>query len=298
MSALPCGTPPPPPPPPNMAPLKGLSLKNIVGAVLMIAQEPTGTSREQFRRKLKVTIEKDIPELSSKVLLSSIFPVCPIMQDGPCCGIVALAMAAQMLSKETTASHVLQTSQNLGFSLQGELFSAYNLAKLAEETLNCTSEVLDMRDSESKGSLLRHLANSHPVLVPYDGDGNNAPCLKNGHKAHWALLTGFLASIPKPLGINNSLDITEDIELCPLYHIKSKKFVPLHDQIVGSPDVFVYGIQGKSRNVSLWPLHNLLASNANLREVDPNREAETGQYLIPQEGIQSVLCNKIVILHS
>lgn len=24
----------------------------------------------------------------------------------------------------------------------------------------------------------------------YDGDGNNAPCLKNGHKAHWALLTG------------------------------------------------------------------------------------------------------------
>lgn len=56
MSALHCGTPPPPPPPPNMAPLKGLSLKNIVGAVLMIAQEPTGTSREQFRRKLKVTM--------------------------------------------------------------------------------------------------------------------------------------------------------------------------------------------------------------------------------------------------
>lgn len=46
-------------------------------------------------------------------------------------------------------------------------FVAYNLAKLAEETLNCTSEVLDMRDSESKESLLRHLANSHPVLVPY-----------------------------------------------------------------------------------------------------------------------------------
>lgn len=46
-------------------------------------------------------------------------------------------------------------------------FVAYNLAKLAEETLNCTSEVLDMRDSESKRSLLRHLANSHPVLVPY-----------------------------------------------------------------------------------------------------------------------------------
>lgn len=48
-----------------------------------------------------------------------------------------------------------------------DVFVAYNLAKLAEETLNCTSEVLDMRDSESKRSLLRHLANSHPVLVPY-----------------------------------------------------------------------------------------------------------------------------------
>lgn len=113
-----------------------------------------------------------------------------------------------------------------------------------------------------------------------------------------SLWTGFLASLPKPLGIDNNQDITEDNELCPLYHIKPKKSISLHDQIVASSDVFVYGIQGKSRNVSLWPLHRLLASNANLREVDPNREAETGQYLIPQEGIQCVLCNKIVILHN
>lgn len=297
MSALQCGAPPPPPPPPSMAPLKDLSVKNIVGAVLMIAQEPTSSSQEQFRQKLKVIIEKDIPDLSSKVLLSSNFPVRPIMQDGPCCGIVALAMAAQMLKKETTASYVLQRSQCLGLSLQGELFSAYNMAKLAEDTLDCTSEVLDMRDPESKENLLGHLSNSHPVLVPYDGDGNNAPCLKNGHKAHWALLTGFLVSLAKPLGLDNQ-DITEDTDLCPLYHIKPKKSVPLYNRILSSPDVFVYGIQGKSRNVSLWSLNRLLASNANLREVDPNREAETGQYLIPQEGIQRVLCNKVVILHN
>ena len=41
------------------------------------------------------------------------------------------------------------------------------MAKLAEEMLGCTSAVLDMRDSNSKDILLKHLASNHPVLVPY-----------------------------------------------------------------------------------------------------------------------------------
>nr|XP_022333801.1 UPF0692 protein C19orf54 homolog [Crassostrea virginica] len=285
------------PPPPNMTTLKSISLKNIVGAALMIAQEPSSSIKEQLRKKLKVTIEKDIPNLPSKILLSSNFFVNPIMQDGPCCGVVALAMASQMLSnKEITAPHVLQSSQNLGLSLQGELFSAYDMAKLAEEMLGCTSAVLDMRDSNSKDILLKHLASNHPVLVPYDGDANNSPCLKNGHKAHWALLTGFLVSLEKSIKLDNE-GITGDTELHSLHHLTPAKSRELNNQIRAASDVFVYGVQGKSRNIGLWSLQSLLASNANLEEVDPRREIETGQFIIPQEGIQRALCNRVVILH-
>ena len=31
------------------------------------------------------------------------------------------------------------------------------------------------------------------VMTRYDRDGNNEPCLKNGHKAHWAVFTGGLS---------------------------------------------------------------------------------------------------------
>ena len=32
------------------------------------------------------------------------------------------------------------------------------------------------------------------LLVPYDTDFNQEPCLKKGHRAHWALIIGKLCS--------------------------------------------------------------------------------------------------------
>ncbi|XP_062574006.1 actin maturation protease-like [Saccostrea cucullata] len=291
----PFGAPPPPPPPVDVGPVTRISLKNISGTVLMVPQEPTNHSKEHLRKNIKTTIEKDIPNLSSKVIVSSNSTVHPILQDGPCCGVVALAMAAQMLKKEMAATHILETSQRRGLSLQGELFSAYDMATLAEEILDCTATVLDMRDSGSRESLLGHLANSHPVLVPYDGDKNNGPCLKNGNKAHWAVLSGFLFSLERTL-LPDNVGMTEDPELSPLYEIQLGKAFALQNLLVSSPDVFVFGMQGKSQNIGVWSLDKVLESNANLREVDPDREAEVDQYIIPREGIQRVLCNKVVIL--
>ena len=34
-------------------------------------------------------------------------------------------------------------------------------------------------------------------LVPYDTDFNQEPCLRKGHKAHWALIVGKLISSEK-----------------------------------------------------------------------------------------------------
>lgn len=36
-----------------------------------------------------------------------------------------------------------------------------------------------------------------PVLFPYDADANHGPCLKNGRKAHWALIKGKQESTNK-----------------------------------------------------------------------------------------------------
>ena len=33
------------------------------------------------------------------------------------------------------------------------------------------------------------------VNARYDKDGNNEPCCKKGHKAHWAVLTGEFYSV-------------------------------------------------------------------------------------------------------
>jgi hypothetical protein len=96
----------------------------------------------------------------------------------------------------------------------------------------------------------------------------------------------------------DNLELTEDIDLSPLCLVKSQQSPVLQDLVVSSSDVFVFGVQGKSQRVGLWSLDRLLDSNANLREVDPGREAEVDQYVLPPEGIQQVLCHKIVVLQN
>lgn len=110
--------------------------------------------------------------------------------------------------------------------------------------------------------------------------------------------TGILFSQERTLVQRDNLKMTEDNDLSPLYHIKPEQSSVPPDLIISSSDVFVYGVQGKSQHVGLWPLNRLLNSNANLRVVDPSREAEVDQYVLPQEGIQQVLCNRIVVLQN
>ena len=55
---------------------------------------------------------------------------------------------------------------------------------------------------------------------------------------------------------------------------------------------------GKSRYTAVWTLESLRRSNANLFELDPSKERETGQYLIPEGGLCKELCGKVVALFS
>ncbi len=125
------------------------------------------------------------------------------------CGLSAVSMAAELLrtqrSDKTTLSikqekyeeeldNLLTMARSKGFSLQGEMYSAENLAQLAQEFFGLGCRVI------SDGFVDRHfviseLLKGSAVLVPYDADRNHKPCLEKGQKAHWALLTGQLRVI-------------------------------------------------------------------------------------------------------
>ena len=66
------------------------------------------------------------------------------------------------------------------------------MAELASNIYKCQAKVLTGNMFDNRETLLFHILHGHPILVPYDNDKNFEPCLKYGHKAHWAVLTGKL----------------------------------------------------------------------------------------------------------
>jgi len=94
--------------------------------------------------------------------------------------------------QEQELDSMLKRAQMRGFTHQGEMYSAENLAKLAKEFygLECSVTSVGFEDNFVISEVMKGSA----VLIPYDADKNHEPCLENGHRAHWALLTGQLYS--------------------------------------------------------------------------------------------------------
>ncbi len=93
-----------------------------------------------------------------------------------------------------------------------------------------------------------------------------------------------------------------------LYHIKNHSQITVPDGIshmlvhqllrdsVAPSKVFVYAYQGKSIRTGLWDLDELLHSNSQLKSVDPKIMANCEEFVIPEDGIESTLCGRIVVL--
>jgi len=85
--------------------------------------------------------------------------------------------------------NLLSMARSKGYSQQGEMYSAENLGQLAKEFYGLGCQVISY-GFEDHQFIVSELLKGSAVLVPYDADKNHKPCLENGHKAHWALLTG------------------------------------------------------------------------------------------------------------
>lgn len=110
------------------------------------------------------------------------------LQNGPQCGLVALAMLMGSPTKETV-NEIYEYAKKKGYTYNGEIFSASDMLSLTNKFLKNNNSKLytgfldcnEIRDFLLSGGLL---------LVPYDTDKDNSPGLYSGHKAHWCAISG------------------------------------------------------------------------------------------------------------
>ncbi|EDL24196.1 mCG145392, partial [Mus musculus] len=195
--------PPPPPPPPPLPSAVEPVLPHVYGLknsqLLKEALEKAGPApkgKEDVKRLLKLHKDRFRSDLQW-ILFCADLPSC--IQEGPQCGLVALWMAEALLSTPDSVSleRLVQVAKERGYTAQGEMFSVADMAKLAQETLDCQAELLcGGLGGPNRERVLQHLITGHPLLIPYDEDFNHEPCQKKGHKAHWAVSAGQELALP------------------------------------------------------------------------------------------------------
>ena len=223
-------------------------------------------------------------------ILTLVYDVSPVIQQGPMCGLVALSIASQLLGGRVyPPDHLLARATDMGYSKQGEMFSALNLLDLAHRELQCTGTVLQTSSVDVR-DLLMALTEGKAIVVPYDADKDHSPCLARGTKAHWCTLVGFAV-------LSDSLSVCREdpndvlISLTP----KSARHLLCHELMeVDVNSVYLFARHGKSWHMGLWSYSSLVESNANLKEVGPKRDCS--DHVIPSDGISSTLCSLLIIL--
>lgn len=115
-------------------------------------------------------------------------PLQPYLQNGPQCGLVALAIYRGNPNEEYV-QQLVRTAQNNGYTNHGEMFSVPNMATLAESQLEST-DVLIYKGCLNSDEIKKLLLDGACILVPYDTSKNFSPGFLNGTKAHWAIVCG------------------------------------------------------------------------------------------------------------
>ena len=210
----------------------------------------------------------------------------PRLQDGPQCGIVALVVAAKLMGVEgMTVDMVMELVIKREFSKRGEMFSVDSMATIAEEIMpSCYVKVEQTTKLLDTMWLVDMLMKGGVMIVPYDCGPDNRPVLAKGHKAHWAVITGFLSpssSIP---------DQSSPLPACPGFHLLSSA-VPCQ---LEEDYVMLVARQSKSMELGIWGRDKLVESCMNLQEAAQKRL--DGSYILPDGGLRSGLCGRMLVV--
>ncbi|KAM6954045.1 actin maturation protease-like [Aplochiton taeniatus] len=289
--------PPPPPPPPLGPPLQStaseLRKKKLYQTISAgkSAVEGDHTEARSLLSQRESNFRKDL----QWILFNKFVP--SLIQDGPQCGLVALWMAAHLRQPQLslTMDTVVQTAFDRGYTAHGEMFSAHDMALLAEEVCECKAETLTGGlSSDNSSKILTHVCKGQPVLIPYDEDFNHEPCQRRGHRAHWAVASGVLLGLDQG---SVSQQHTQPDPTLP-WLLLPKDNNPTYPCLVGVRESYVLAKQGKSLKYQLWSLDSVSQSNIQLREMDPQRASNGIQYIVPQGGVEAGLAGKVVLLHT
>lgn len=117
-------------------------------------------------------------------------------------------------------------------------------------------------------SFVNYLLN---VILRYDADRNHSPCMKKGHSAHWAIITGIL--------------------IAEVFESKKQKY--------DFRNVYVTARHGKSSNLAIWKLQDLEDSNRNLDEMSEIRLNDELEYIVPNGGLNGDegLSGQFILVH-
>lgn len=219
-----------------------------------------------------------------------------VVQEGPMCGLVAISMASKLIHgqivKQASPSELLVKARQLEYTRNGEIFSAENLLTLSLEQLQCSGMLLSF---DNVNLIVSLVLKGNTIIFPYDCDKDHVPCKLKGHKAHWALSVGCAFSVSSK-EINNFLPFCD--KKLDYYLLDNAK---LMTQAIGNvtesltlSNTWLFCRHGKSRHMGLWSLKDIVESNANLLELQPN--LNPNNCVIPTGGIQDGLRGKAVLL--
>ncbi|XP_056296291.1 actin maturation protease [Pseudoliparis swirei] len=287
--------PPPPLPPPGPPPPPASSPKKKLYQTIASGRSPVEGNHTEARLLLsqrESSFRKDL----QWILVNTYVP--SLIQDGPQCGLVALWMSAHLRKPQLSIDMgtVVQTALSRGYSAQGEMFSADNMALLAEEVCGCEAELLSGGLSgNNAAAIITHLWGRQPVLIPYDEDYNHEPCQRSGHRAHWAVASGVLLAVDQG---TVSREHTQPDAALPWLDLAGDGSPPCPVGSAAVREVFVLAKQGKSLRYQLWSLDSIARSNEQLRTMDPQRASDGTQYVVPQGGVEAGLAGRAVMLHT
>ena len=288
----------PPPPPPV----------RIVGTPNHLYQRKPLDLQEEVEYLLRPFLSDG--DESKNVVVTCVWDINPVIQDGPMCGLVALSMASQLLhEKQMIPVHpdtLLDFARENGFSKQGEMFSIDYMLQIAEQHMDCCGRSTHTH-SLDVNTVMLSILQREAILVPYDADKNHSPCLAKGHKAHWCILVGFAAVLNRDV-CTEAKEVLQLLEYCTPnprlsghYQMKRKEFgadfvrILLSTVETDAAELYVFARHGKSRHIGLWSYRELKQSNGNLVEVGP-QISYPGEYIVPHGGINEGLCSKVLIL--
>jgi len=232
------------------------------------------------------------PALSSQVFLCYNLHTQPRLQEGPQCGLVALAIAG---GETVLVDQVQQEAIRMGYTKQGEMFSVDNMSHLSSTVLSTEALIsltTAMQDSEW---VVDHITRGWMLLVPYDCAHNHTPAMEGGRKAHWGLITGFVIAVDASEDISGIK--TETAKDNPNVHIMTE--IPNKETLgkmlsCNSAKLLLLARQSKSLVLGLWDKEDLINSNNNLKIMDCKRPLS--EFVVPAGGVEEGLCGRMVLI--